>query len=94
MIKKILLAMLLSVSVLTFSADTPPQPPPAQPQSFVRGGGMMMMMDANKDGKVSKDEMLAWFAKVDTNKDGFLSQKEISIAQEAYRGNRPGRGPR
>lgn len=84
--------MLLSVSVLTFSADTPPQPP--QPQPFVRGGGMMMMMDANKDGKVSKEEMLAWFAKVDTDKDGVLSQKEISIAQEAYRVNRPGRGPR
>ena len=92
MIKKILLAMLLSVSVLTFSADTPPQP--SQSQSFVRGGGMMMMMDTNKDGKISKDEMLTWFAKVDTDKDGFLSQEEIRVAQEAYRGNRPGRGPR
>lgn len=91
MIKKILLAMLLSVSVLTFSADTPPHP---QPQSFVRGGGMMAMMDMNKDGKISKDEMLAWFVKVDTDKDGFLSQEEIRVAQEAYRGNRPGRGPR
>jgi uncharacterized low-complexity protein len=39
------------------------------------------MMDANKDGKVSKDEFMkgheAMFAKKDTNKDGVLSGDEM-----------------
>jgi EF hand len=46
-------------------------------------------MDSNKDGKVSKDEaMTAGFsadevAKMDTNKDGMLSQAEIDAAKKA-----------
>ncbi|MCJ8276989.1 MAG: hypothetical protein HRT44_10270 [Bdellovibrionales bacterium] len=37
-------------------------------------------MDANKDGKVSKEEWMKdkqqWFADMDTNKDGFVTMEE------------------
>ena len=54
-----------------------------------KGGGMkagegkcsMSMMDANKDGKVSKEEFTkghdAMFAKMDANKDGVLDKAEM-----------------
>lgn len=94
MYKNILLALLLSASVLSFAAEAPPKP--AQGQPVARGGGIVAMMDANKDGKVTKDELLSWFEKSDTNKDGILSSDEIRVAQEAYRaslGLGQGRGP-
>ena len=41
----------------------------------------MSMMDANKDGKISKDEFAkhhdAMFAKMDANKDGVLDKAEM-----------------
>jgi hypothetical protein len=43
-------------------------------------GGMMMMADANKDGKISKAELTASlearFAKMDVDKDGQITQKD------------------
>ena len=96
MIKNILLALLLS-SVLGFAADAADAAAPTQPTpGNQRGNGMMVMMDTNKDSKISKDEMLAWFVKVDTNKDGFISSEELKVAQDAFRaanGLGQGRGP-
>jgi uncharacterized low-complexity protein len=46
----------------------------------------MEMMDADKDGKVSKDEFIAaheaMFVKHDANKDGFVDAAEMKRAKE------------
>jgi Ca2+-binding EF-hand superfamily protein len=43
--------------------------------------------DANKDGKISKDELVAWeeslFAQIDTNKDGSLTPGELRNFRDA-----------
>ena len=79
---KILILTALLLGSVAFAQD---QIPLQRPQGGPRGGGprqsIFMMMDANKDGKVSKEEMLAWFDKVDTNKDGILSQEELRAAR-------------
>lgn len=47
-------------------------------------------MDANEDGKLSKEEIKGPlkndFDKIDTNEDGFLSKKEIEDAPKPERG--------
>ncbi len=52
-------------------------------------------MDANKDGKLSKDELkgpLARdFSKIDTDNDGFITRKELENAPKPERGQRPPR---
>lgn len=57
-----------------------------------RGAGMEKMfeqIDADKDGKITKDEMDAFraarFAAVDTDSDGKLSQEELGAARDARR---------
>ena len=41
-------------------------------------------IDADKDGKVSKEEMAAQFDRLDTNKDGFLAREELSAARAQF----------
>ncbi len=52
-------------------------------------------MDANKDGKLSKEEakgpLLNDFAKIDTNSDGFISTEELEKAPKPS-GQRPQQG--
>jgi hypothetical protein len=50
---------------------------------------MSMMMDADKDGKVTKAEMNAWFDKVDVNKDGVLTAEELRAARPQGAGGPP-----
>jgi hypothetical protein len=55
------------------------------------GGGMdMMQHDANKDGKVSKDEapefMKSFFDRMDGNGDGELDEAEITEARSRFSG--------
>jgi hypothetical protein len=49
------------------------------------GGGMFEQSDANKDGKLSRDEAPGFlrdrFAEIDTNKDGFISREEDTAAR-------------
>ncbi|MES2444915.1 MAG: ca2+ sensor protein [Pseudomonadota bacterium] len=77
-------ALLMSAGALPAAAqDAPPPPGP---------GGMLMRADANHDGVVSRDELLAdvdlRFAAADANHDGKITADE----REAMRG--PGRGGR
>lgn len=48
--------------------------------ALAHGGGGKRHMDANQDGKITLDEVLAGaktrFAKMDTNKDGAINQDE------------------
>ena len=60
---------------------------------------MFTRMDANKDGKLSKDElrgpMVDRFDTIDTNKDGSISLEELKAAprpQRGQRGQRPNGG--
>ena len=50
-------------------------------------------MDANKDGKLSKDEVQGPlqrdFSKIDSNGDGFISRTELENAPKPQRGQRP-----
>ncbi len=62
------------------------------------GGGMMermMAMDANGDGKVSKDEapeqMKSFFDRMDPNKDGFITKDELESMASRFGGG-GGRG--
>lgn len=47
-------------------------------------------MDANKDGKLSKDEVKGPlandFSKIDTNEDGYISEEELENAPKPERG--------
>ena len=56
---------------------------------------LMTKMDANKDGKLSKDEVKGPlsndFDKIDTNEDGYISLEELNNAPKPERGgNRQG----
>ena len=54
------------------------------------GKKMLHMVDADKDGKVSKAEALAAaaarFDRADANKDGFLTEEELKAARHGHRG--------
>lgn len=51
-----------------------------------RGGAMMMLADANKDGTVTKAELTAAlearFARLDVNKDGKLTQEDRDLRRQ------------
>lgn len=67
----------LAASHLAFAQDDSAGP---------RGGGMLMMADANKDGTVTKAELTAAlearFAKLDANKDGKFDQADRDILRQ------------
>ena len=70
----------LAVSHLAFAQ-------PGQDGPDGRRGGMLMMADANKDGKVSKAEMTAAldarFASLDHDRDGKLTQQDRELGRKA-----------
>ena len=59
-------------------------------------GEMFTRMDANSDGKISKDElrgpMAEKFDEIDTDNSGFISKEELMKAPRPQRGQRPNRG--
>ncbi|MDN5787371.1 EF-hand domain-containing protein [Pseudorhodobacter sp.] len=86
MLTGLTLAALVAASFSTVAlADTGKGP---------RGAGMFDFdaMDANADGKVTKDEIAAYhaarIAALDTNKDGNLSEAELIAGHEARRAER------
>lgn len=82
------LAILALAAVTSFGADTPKKPEGDKPKMTPEE--MFTKKDADKDGKVSKEEYLkgskdaakseASFAKKDTDKDGSLSKAEFTAA--------------
>lgn len=99
-VRNLVLVSILAVVVVLFltqgifaQEQTPNQPP-------TRAGGrmdpaqMFDRMDANKDGKISKDEFRGpadQFTGADTNKDGFLSKDEFEKMPRPQRpDNQPG----
>ncbi len=58
-----------------------------------RGGMMphplMLLLDANRDGKVTQEEMVAAFKKLDRNGDGVITASELPTPRFAGRGVRP-----
>ena len=68
----------------------------SQPQGDGPRG--LMKADTNGDGKISKDEAAAfrddskgdWFAKLDKDKDGYVTQEELRQARETRHGDRKG----
>ena len=83
-----LLAILALSAVTSFGADAPKKPEGEKPKMTPEE--IFTKKDADKDGKISKEEYLkgskdatkaeASFAKKDTNKDGFLSKEEFTVA--------------
>jgi hypothetical protein len=81
------LAALLSLPLALSAAD----------EAKKKGGGFESM-DANKDGKLSKEEFTknqkdpakaeSRFAQLDTNKDGFLSKEEVAAGQKKKEGSK------
>jgi hypothetical protein len=66
--------------------DKKPQAPPT---------GMITLtfatIDSSMDKKISKDEWLAYFVKLDKDNDGFLTEQEFTAAaQEAKRRSKDG----
>jgi len=80
------LAVLGSVEVAAQSGD---KGPGKEPPSFSE---LVKEMDANKDGKLAKDEIKGPlkkdFAKVDTDEDGFISEAEFKKAPKPERKER------
>lgn len=60
--------------------------PMAGPMRGGMHGGWFTLLDADKDGKVSKDELAAHFDRVDANKDGFLTPDEMHAHRMAQGG--------
>lgn len=109
--RSLTLSLTLSLASLATAQQDGTFPPggPAGGQDGQRPGGnrgdpaqlveRMMQMDANKDGKISKDEMPAqqverMFDRADTNKDGFLDKAELEAfakaGQARGQGGQPG----
>ena len=76
----------------------PPQGGPGGPGAGQggRGGNRFARIDANKDGKLSLDElsgqMLARFDRIDADRDGTISDKEREAFRAAARARREARG--
>jgi Ca2+-binding EF-hand superfamily protein len=77
------LALTLVLAAGTALAQGSGSYPPMGPPQGMRGQGMMMNMDTNNDGTVSRDEFMAGhqqaderFARMDSNKDGSISRDE------------------
>jgi Ca2+-binding EF-hand superfamily protein len=103
-------ALIAGASIPAHAAPPPPGPAgEGRPgPDGMRGPGRGMMnellfvrllksADANKDGKISKEEMTGWqdqmFTQIDANKDGFVTRGELldyrTAKMEEFRKNNP-----
>ena len=65
---------------------SPPGMMPQGPSPFDR-------LDADHDGKLTKDEVMQHFAKVDADGDGSVTKEELMKSLHAASGDRPNAGP-
>lgn len=78
-----------------YGLDKPAQPAAPGKEEIERVVDQILArMDANKDGKISRDEaqnfVKANFDQFDTNKDGFLDRNELRQVAVRFLANRPG----
>jgi Ca2+-binding EF-hand superfamily protein len=63
---------------------------PQEPPTYAK---LLEKMDANEDGKLSKEEVKGplkdMFADIDTDENGFISEEEFKKAPKPKRGKRP-----
>ncbi|MBB1249006.1 EF-hand domain-containing protein [Rhizobium sp. G21] len=95
---KTLIASTLALAVaassgVAFAASTTPTGAAKDPaKREQRVAFMIKRLDADKDGKVSKQEMQAamnaTLSVVDSNKDGFLSKQEVEAGKDALKAYR------
>lgn len=89
---KILVATLLSATLLAGTADAAQQTPasPPAPQGHPTPPDPLLLADANKDGVVTRDEVTARlsaaFARVDADGDGKISPAEREAVREVLGG--------
>jgi len=80
------IAALLPISAVFAQSPTPPAEEPAQP---AQQGATFESLDANSDGRISKDEaavnasVTAQFSKYDKNGDGFIERDEVTASNTA-----------
>jgi hypothetical protein len=75
------------IAVVAVSAFAQPNLPPGgrqggnPPGDRRPGGGLIQRLDTDGDGKVSKDEFLAEFTRLDQNQDGYIEESEMPQPQ-------------
>ena len=89
-INNLMLSTLLMVfGMLTSNAQSREKGQPKTPPTATE---TLKKMDANEDGKLSKDEVKGPlkddFTKIDTDEDGFISKKELEKAPKPKRRER------
>ncbi|WP_448664310.1 ca2+ sensor protein [Sphingomonas sp. CJ20] len=99
--KKAMVAALLGASLLAGSASASQTTPGAAPGNRPPRPDPMMRADANKDGILTRDEVIAdvtaTFSRIDANKDGTISPDEreaVLALLHAGPGGPPPGGPR
>jgi uncharacterized membrane protein YdfJ with MMPL/SSD domain len=87
------IAALLAVGAMVGTAAAQkdnPTPPPSQKMSAVSAREaaakqLLLLMDTNKDGKVSKQEWMSFmekeFDRLDTDKDGYVDANDLEKSQ-------------
>ena len=74
---------------LMLSTDVIAQPP--QQRTAADFISRLRSLDANKDGKIAKDElperMQSILTRVDTNKDDFIDEQELKTLEDRFKGN-------
>ena len=82
----IALVMLMSLFTVTTNAQSSDKKQGGEKPSFEK---LLKEMDANEDGKLSKDEVKGPlkddFATIDTDEDGFISKEELENAPKPRR---------
>lgn len=74
-------------------SDTPDTPPPVS-KGEQQAALQFNLLDANRDGKLSRDEVAMFsrladaFDTADSNHDGFVDFEEIRVFAKAYRAQR------
>ncbi len=88
-----------SADQLAVAKSRTPGPPSTDRVRRPNGGGMLERLDANKDGKLSSDELATVpdplrgrLMQADANQDGTLDASELAVARQSFSGRGAGGG--